>query len=327
MVNKAFMEGIILSLGSVNADFQVRIDQPVGSTTTMLAHDFMRLGGGKAANVAYLADLLGVPASLIARVGDDVLQEQALASLRGTKVDMSGVRPVKGCATAFSMIVVPPDGKKNIILASNANDQWEPADQDEVRQIIQEAPSESVLVVDYEIPSFIVEEAVRAARKRGFPVILDPSPPDRVDPALFSSINYIVPDISETKELTGIQADSVDEATQAAQQLVSQGVDTAIVKLGEGGCVVATSEVIMHVPTVSVAAVDTTGAGDAFAGAFATAVLEQRPLSEAACFATAAATAATTKYGSQPAYPSRERIQPLYDQICARVKITHRHKS
>ena len=319
-------QGNILSLGSINADFQVRVDQPVGSTTTMLAHDFMRLSGGKAANVAYLADLLGVRATLMARVGDDVLREQALGSLLDTAVDMSGVRIVENCATAFSMIVVPPDGDKNIILASNANDRWKPDDQDEVQQTIWQAPSGSVLVVDYEIPPFIVKQAIRTAHQQGVPVILDPSPPDRADRDLFSQVNYIVPDISETEGLTGIRADSVEEATQAAQQLVSQGVETAIVKLGKGGCVAVKGSTVVHVPPVTVEVVDTTGAGDAFAGALAVAVFEQRPLPESLCFATAAALASTTAYGSQPAYPNRERIQSLYDQVHPHLRITDLHE-
>ena len=307
--------GIILSLGSINADFQVRTDQPVGSTTTLLAHDFRRLSGGKAANVAYLANRLGAPVTLMGRVGDDGLQEQALASLRNSEIDMQGVRTVADCATAFSVIMVPPDGKKNIVLASNANDRWSSADQEEVQRMIEQAPAGSVLMVDYEISPFIVECAVLTAHERGLSVILDPAPPDRVDQDLLAHVDYLVPDISETEGLTGIRANSVEKATQAAQQLVGQGVKTAIVKLGEGGCVVVNTEQAIHVPPAEVAVVDTTGAGDAFAGALAVAVREQRPLSEAACFASAAATVATTTYGSQPAYPSREQIQPLYDQI------------
>ncbi len=315
----------ILSLGSINADFQVRADQPLGRTTTMLAHDFRRLSGGKAANVAYLADLLGVKAMLMGRVGDDVLQEQALGALRDTAVDMSRVRTVENCATAFSMIIVPPEGDKNIILANNANDRWTSDDQNEVQRAIRQAPPGSVLVVDYEIPPFIVEQAIRTAHEQGVPVILDPSPPDRVDQDLFSYINYIVPDISETEGLTGIRADSVEEATRAAQQLVDQGVETAIVKLGEGGCVAVKGATVIYVPPVALEVVDTTGAGDAFAGALAVAVFEQRPLSEALCFATAAALASTTAYGSQPAYPSRERIQSLYDQVHPHLQITDPH--
>ena len=139
--------GIILSIGSVNADFQVRVDQEAGKTTTMLAHDFVRLSGGKAANVAFLARRLGVPATLVARVGKDDLQEQALKPLQEAGVDISYVRKVEGASTGVSMIAVPPNGKKFIILAANANDLWEKEDEESVRRAIGEAPKGSVLVI------------------------------------------------------------------------------------------------------------------------------------------------------------------------------------
>lgn len=312
--------GIIISLGSVNADFQVRVDQKPGSTTTMLAHDFIRLSGGKAANVAYLARRLGVSALLLARVGNDDLGEQALQSLEEIGVDLSWVRKVEDVSTGFSMIAVPADGKKNIILAPNANDVWKEEDKKEVLQAIEQAPAESVLVVDYEVPAFIVEQAIITAYEKNIAVILDPSPTDRVDQQLFSKINYLSPDASETEGLTGIRPVSFDSALQAAKKLIATSLETAIVRLEEGGCVVAQANTILHVPPISVNVVDTTGAGDAFAGAFAVAILEKRSLLEATCFASAVSLYSVSTYGSQPAYPSREQIQSLYERVKADIQ-------
>ena len=316
-------KGIILSLGSVNADFQVRVDEQPGSTTTMLSHDFMRLSGGKAANVAFLACKLGASAKLIARVGKDDLQEQALKPLEEAGIDISAVRKVAGASTAVSMIFVPPDGKKYIILAPNANDAWKKEEAEEVKKLIDEAPEASVLVVDYEIPAFIVAQAVEAAHKRGFAIILDPSPAQRADKDLFSKISYIVPDASETEELTGIKPTDKESAVRAAKKLLKLGIKTALVKLEDGGCVAANEETMLHVPPVSVEVVDTTGAGDAFAGALATAILEQRSLKEAACYATAASVAAVTAFGSQPAYPSRERLEEFYNKVTNKCSPIH----
>ena len=313
-------QGIILSLGSINADFQVRVDQPPGSTTTMLGHHFRRLSGGKAANVAYLARRLGVPATLLARVGNDELREQALQPLREMGVDLSFVRAVDGASTGVSMIAVPPDGKKTIILAPNANDAWEERDGNEMERAIREAPAGSVLVADYEVAPFIVERAIRAARERGFPVVLDPSPTDRVEARLLAQVDYLLPDASETEGLTGITPDSPESAARAARQLLEKGAKTVLVKLEGGGCLAMSREVTLHVPSVPVEVVDTTGAGDAFAGALAVAVLEKRPLPEVACFAAAASLATATGYGSQPAYPSREGIGHYYDQIIAKTR-------
>ncbi|MDZ8259287.1 carbohydrate kinase family protein [Nostoc sp. ChiQUE01b] len=117
-------QGSIISLGSVNADFQVRVDRRPNLSETLLASDFLQLSGGKAANVAYLARKLGLPAVLIAHVGTDTLAEQALKPLREIEVDLQYVNTIEGKPTGVSMITVPPDGKKGIILAGNANNIW-----------------------------------------------------------------------------------------------------------------------------------------------------------------------------------------------------------
>ncbi|HEX4261405.1 MAG TPA: PfkB family carbohydrate kinase [Acetobacteraceae bacterium] len=118
-------EPVILSLGSVNADFQVRTRDAPDLGRTVMATDFVRLSGGKAANRAFLARRLGHPAWLLARVGADDLREQVLGPLRDAGVDLSGVSMADRIATAVSMIAVMPDGKKTIVLAANANDAWD----------------------------------------------------------------------------------------------------------------------------------------------------------------------------------------------------------
>lgn len=308
-------QGSVISLGSVNADFQVRVDRRPDLNETLLASDFLQLSGGKAANVAYLARKLGFPAILIAHVGADTLAEQALKPLREIEVDLKYVHAIKGKPTGVSMISVPPDGNKGIILAGNANNIWAKEDVATVRDAIANAPSGSVLVVDYEITPFIVEPAINAACERDFPVILDPSPADQVEQNLFSQVTYLVPDAGEAEKLTGIEIDSVDCAIQAAHRFLERGVKNACVKLKNGGCVLINHDQTLHISPVPVDVVDATGAGDAFAGALAIAVLEGRSLQDAACFATAASHVTVTRYGSQPAYPTRSEIDLMFQRL------------
>jgi len=131
--------------------------------------------------VAFLARRLGVLAQLFGRVGDDELSEQALRRLRQARVDVSGVTSAAGCPTAVSMIAVLPDGKKCIALANKANDAWGADDLRPVLAAIRETPEGSVLVVDYELPPAIVRKAVIAAAERRLPIVIGPSPADRVE--------------------------------------------------------------------------------------------------------------------------------------------------
>jgi ribokinase len=311
----------LLSLGSINADFQLRLDRPPDTGQTLIGRDFVRLSGGKAANVAFLTRRLGVPAQLFGRIGDDELSEQALRPLRQAGVDVSGVMSAAGCPTAVSMIAVLPDGKKCIALANNANDVWGAGDLQPVLAAIKETPEGSVLVIDYELPPAIVRKAVIAAAERRLPIVIDPSPADRVELAVLAHSAAVTPNPAEAEGLTGIKADGLDGAAAAARWLLEHDAGVACVKFADGGCVVAgRGGEAWVVEAVPVPVVDTTGAGDAFAGAFAVALMERRPLVGAACFAAAASHLAVTGYGSQPAYPTRAQIEDLLPALLAKTR-------
>jgi len=310
--------GKILSLGSINADFQMRTARRPEVSETLLASDFVRLGGGKAANVAYLAAKLGAPAQLLARVGDDDLAEQALAPLRAAGIDLRGIVRVAHAGTGVTMITVPPDGKKSIVMAANANQAWNAADAEAVRRAVAGLPAASVLAADCEIPVPVLEPALRAARQAGVVTVLDPSPADRAG-ALLALSDYLAPNAGEAAHLTGIACDDVAAAIAAGRRLRECGVGTACVKLVDGGCVTVAPAEVFHVPPVPVEVVDTTGAGDAFTGALAVALLERRPCAEAVRFAVAASHLAVTAYGSQPAYPDRKRVEQMAARLDVRM--------
>lgn len=299
------MEAVILALGSINADFQVRIDKPAGSAGLALAHDFRRLGGGKAANVAFLARRLGRAARLFGRVGDDDLAAQALTPLREVGVDLSEVCRAGG-QTGFAMVLVPRSGKKNIVVAANANDEWSDEEIGKVCHGIELAPAGSVLVCNCEIPARVVKAAAGCARRHGMHVVLDPTFPDRVDDELLAMADVITPNEEEAHQLAGAGA-----ICDIARALAARGPRVVCIKLDGGGCLLLVGKQEQRVASVDVEVVDTTGAGDAFTGAFAVALLEGRAPPEAARFAVAASTAAVMAYGAQPSYPDRSAVMAL----------------
>jgi ribokinase len=168
-----------------------------------------------------------------------------------------------------------------------------------------------VLVADLVVPVQVVRRAAQAARQRGFPVVLDPSPAARMTDDLYPLAGCLTPNPPETHTLTGIAVHDMDGALQAGAELVKRGVGTAFVKLGDGGCSVVTRDGGTRVVAPPVRVVDKTGAGDAFAGALGVAMLEGRDPAAAGRFAVAAATFAVTGYGSQPAYPARADVERL----------------
>ena len=189
--------------GQHQVDFQMRVDRPIGSGETSPASDLTRLGGGKAANRAFLVRKLGVETWLLGRVGEDDLAEQALSPLRAAGVDLAGVSVAPEHATAISIIAVPPDGKKSIVLAGNANDTWDGEAIDRAVARVLVAPARSVLTVDYEIPAPVVRRIATAARTCGVHLIIDPSWPARVEDDVLAITLAIAPDAASHLTVTG----------------------------------------------------------------------------------------------------------------------------
>ena len=310
----------LLSLGSINADFQVRVDEPAGSRETQLAHDLCRLSGGKASNTAYLGARFGHRSLLLGRVGDDELAEQALDPLRQAGVEVNNVGRAAGQSSGVSMIMVPPDGKKNIVLATNANDCWDDAAIEAMAAAIDGCATPACLVLDYEVPARVVNRALEVAARNKIPAVLDPSFPERVDQALLPTLQAITPNVSEAEGLVDHSLDSLDKLADAARQLQRDGPALVCIKLGDGGCVLTTADQTLHIPPGDVEPVDTTGAGDAFTGVFAVALLEGLEPREAAAWGVAAANLAVTGYGSQPAYADRQQVIELAQKLLEKAR-------
>jgi len=317
------MPRTLLSLGSINADFQARLAQAPDSHETLLAEGLQRLSGGKAANTAYLGALFGHRSVLLGRVGADDLADQALGPLRNAGVLLDGVTHAPGASTAVSMIAVPASGKKQIILANAANDAWDDFARERMLAAIAAAPMPALLVLDYEVPAPIVRLAVEAAHARGLPIVVDPSFPGRVELELMSSITALTPNTEEAAALLGGAICSEADAAQAARGLRALGTQIGIVKLADGGCVLACADGLYSVPSTGREAVDATGAGDAFTGTFAIALLEGQPALEAALWGTAAANLAVATFGSQPAYQGREAVMALAQTLRPHVRRLH----
>jgi len=313
-------KALILSLGSINADFQMRVDDEIGEIETQLAHDFVRLSGGKAANRAFLARKFGHPAQLWGRVGEDELSRQATGGLEELGVDLSGVTAAPGQPTAVSVIVVPPSGKKRIFLASNANACWDEAAAKALEAGLCGADPTSVLTVDFEGRQDIAMRALEAVARRGLRAVIDPSPGDTVGPDALALSAAVAPNAEEARALSGVEVTDTASAARAAGAILRRGASAVCLKLADGGALIAQADDFALVPPPGIDPVDTTGAGDAFTAALAIGLSEGRAFVDCACLGAAAAGVAVTRYGSQHEGLTPDNIEPLAARLRKAVR-------
>ncbi|MCX8036511.1 MAG: ribokinase [Candidatus Sumerlaeia bacterium] len=294
----------ILVIGSANMDMIVQSERLPRPGETVIGGTFSMVPGGKGANQAVAAGRLGGRAAFAACLGDDDFGRSLCRTYERDGVDTRAVQLIPDTHTGVAFILVDSHGENLISVASGANARFTP-ERLGVLDSLDLAPQ--WVLLQLEIPLETVAAAARWARQRGASVILDPAPapcgglPD----SLLSLVDILTPNEVEAAALTGLRVDSPESALEAGRLLVARGAKTALVKLGErGGVCVAASESWQY-STPSVKAVDTTAAGDCFAGALAVALSEGQTLRNAVGFAARAAALSVTRVGAQSSLPQR----------------------
>lgn len=302
------MRPVVLSLGGINADLELRLDSLEAFGRGMQpGRDLLRLPGGKGANVAVAARRLGCDAWLLGRVGDDAAAEQALGPLRAEGVNLDHVRHARGEQTGVALLAVGPQGGKRSVSAPEANFGFGEEDEQAVLRAIAAAPPGAVLATDYEITPRVASRAIAAAHARGLPVVLDPSYPSLADRRDFAAVTALTPNEREARTLAGAGEDAL--LSEVARALADTGASTVCVKLDGGGCLLLCEGRMWRQHAAPAEVVDMSGAGDAFSGAVAVALAEGRDMLTAALMAVGASELAVGRYGAQPSYPTRGQLE------------------
>ncbi len=286
-------------LGSINLDLIARIERVPGPGETCLAEAFQTSPGGKGANQALAARRLGAPTHLLGMVGDDAFAMQALRYLRQDGVDLSRIAISKERSTGLALIGVEPNGQNAITVVPGANSA---VGTEVLTDLARTLTARDILVLQCEIPLEVVERAMMMAREIGARVLWDPAPARARFPKSLFRADIVAPNQGEAEMILGMDIPDVRAAKNAARQLRTFGAQVGIVKLGEQGVVWSTARGLFYLPAEQVEAIDTVGAGDAFAGALAARLDAGASIGDAIRTANRAAAASTTRVGAQASF-------------------------
>jgi ribokinase len=294
----------ILVVGSINADLVVRAPRFPEPGETISGDDLQIIPGGKGANQAVAAARQGASVSMIGRVGNDSFGPALINNLKQNRVDTSHVQIDLESATGTATIIVDANGQNSIVLSAGGNGKVSAADVNNTS-----FSDHRLLLLQLEIPTETVLAATQRARENGLRILLNPAPARPLPPELISVPDFIVPNESELSLLTNPPVNDLPSAEKAAKALLERGAQNVIVTLGANGALIVTSTQVTHVDAYKVEVVDTTAAGDAFIGGFASALLRDESLEEAVRYGCACGALATTKFGAQPSLPTREEVE------------------
>ena len=292
---------MIAVVGSLNVDLIAQVARHPRPGETLHGRGGRMLPGGKGANQAVAAARLGGTVEMVGAVGDDAQAEVGLSGLREARVGLAAVRTVEG-PTGLAVVTVAEDGENTIVVIAGANGTVGAAQVTASRELLERA---SIVVCQGEIPRSGIEALPALVQGR---FLHNPAPVMELDEAVLRVSDPLVVNEHEAA-LVLAQLHSAAEAPQPPEQIVEAlqgaGIASVVLTLGAEGSVVADASGIHRIPAAPVAAVDTTGAGDAFIGALAVGLARGESLPDAARFASRVGAFAATSVGAQPSYPRR----------------------
>ncbi|WP_163272437.1 ribokinase [Chelativorans alearense] len=293
---------MITIVGSINLDLIARVERLPGPGETVPGDDFSTAPGGKGANQALAARRAGAPVRMVGAVGSDAFAGEAVALLKEAGVDLSAVKE-RDTATGTAVILVGGDGENMIAVIPGANGQVLPQDVEQAAF----RPGEFVLL-QHEVPLETVKAALEAARAAGAVSLLNTAPFHAEAAGFLALADYVIANETEFDLYAEALALEGEDREARMRAFAKDTGRTIVVTLGKDGVVAATPEDFLRVPTLSIAPVDTVGAGDTFCGYLAAGLADGLALKDALRRAAVAGALACLEPGAQPAIPIRADV-------------------
>ncbi|MEG2037453.1 MAG: ribokinase, partial [Ruthenibacterium sp.] len=308
----------ILVVGSFVMDQIASTEVFPNEGETVLGLEFCKAPGGKGANQAVQASLLGADVTMFGKLGRDANGAEMLNTCKNAGICMDSVVYDDTSPSGCSMIILqsaPGEQAKNrIIVISGANMSIVPSEVEYLKERICEY---DLVMLQLEIPIEINELVAAYAYEKHVPVMLNSAPSAPLSDELLSHLTYISPNEHEAQDLSGISLErrdgqvDMDKIRQAAQTLQRRGVKNVLITLGESGAAYLDERGnFIHSPSAKgIVAVDPTAAGDSFVGAFCVGICSAWSTEEALRFANHTAALTVTKNGAMPSLPTLKEIE------------------
>jgi len=292
----------VLVIGSINMDLVIKTERYPIKGETVIGGDFFQLPGGKGANQACTVSRLGGDVGFVGACGNDIFGQEVSDNLIRLGVDISDLYRVDE-RTGIAVITIEKDGDNRIIVAQGANKKITVNMIDRLEEKIKKA---EVILLQLEIPLKAVLHTIGLAKKHDTIVILDPAPAQKLPNEVYSKIDFLLPNESELEIL--LKEYKLNSLEEKAFKLLELGVKNIIVTRGEKGVSFYSKKKQKMYPACHVKAIDTTAAGDAFAGALAYGLGKTWDEDKIISFAITVAGISVTKIGAQSSLPSLTEV-------------------
>ncbi len=294
----------IAVVGSTMIDLIAYTTRVPQAGETIQGYDFQLGFGGKGANQAVMARLLGAEVAMVNSLGEDVFGDMTVRNFEAFGIDTTYLARVAG-SSGVAPIWVEPDGTNRIICVAGANDAMVPADA--AHAVATLAPG--VVVGQFEIPQRVTTAAFAAARDIGAITVLNPAPAADMDANLLAVSDWVIPNESEFARLANASSDAT--GAEIADFAAATGTRVVVTLGARGAALLRRDGVVERIAAPAVTPSDTTGAGDAFVGAFAYGLARGLDEVEAVRLGIRCASDSVQRQGTQRSFPRAEALKAL----------------
>ncbi|TXR60048.1 ribokinase [Bacillus sp. AY18-3] len=290
----------IAVVGSISMDLVAVSKKRPKAGETVIGEAFHTIPGGKGANQAVAAARLGANVAMVGAVGNDNYGTVVRSNLENERVFIDYVVPVTDMATGIAHIVLAEEDN-SIVVVQGANALVNESVVDRSKDLLIKA---DMVVLQLEIPLETVKYVLAICEEHNIPVMLNPAPAQVLSEDILEKATYITPNEHECRIV-------LDDFTSPIEDLLAKYPNKLLMTEGSKGVRFHNGTEIVHVPSIAVDVVDTTGAGDTFNGALAVALSEGETLQKAIRFANIAGGLSVTRLGAQGGMPTRDRVREV----------------
>ena len=287
----------ICVIGSSNIDQFSYISKFPSSGETLIGDSFETGFGGKGANQAVMAGLLGADVYMISCLGNDIFGDSTINNFIENNVNVDHIQRVK-VSSGVAPIWVNAKGENKIIVIPGANNE---IDANKAKASLQEIENVSYLIGQAEIPMDVNHDVFDYAKQNNITTVFNPAPGRILESAFLKNIDWLIPNENEFQTISGLNM--TDENILEFSKTIPCNL---LITCGEQGVLYVDDDEIIKFKAPKVHAIDTTGAGDAFVGSFVYALTKDLKVDDAINLAIDKASLSVTKRGTQSSYSSSE---------------------
>ncbi len=298
----------IVVVGSTMIDLISYTSRIPDAGETLVGDSFQFGFGGKGANQAVMARLLGAEVAMVNCLGDDAYGDLTMENFALLGIDTTHMRRTSG-SSGVATIWVEPNGTNRIIIVPGANHHLTA---EQAADAVRALGGASVVVGQLEIPQHVTTAAFRVARQQGAVTVLNPAPASVLDRDLLAVSTWLIPNEVEFEVLSGRPPTDDDTLVAFARET---GVRLLVTLGEEGVAFVAAGDNVVRIGASARDVRDTTGAGDAFVGAFAFGLASGMGELDAIALGIACAGESVIHRGTQSSFPDAVRCSQILGDV------------